>query len=37
VVARGRDYADAPPVDGLAYGGHELEVSVDVAPVEVKQ
>ena len=38
VIARGRDYADVPPVDGviLSYGGHELEVSVDVAPVEVK-
>jgi transglutaminase-like putative cysteine protease len=38
VVARGRDYADVPPVDGviLSYGGHELEVSVDVAPVETK-
>ena len=36
VVARGRDYADVPPVDGviLSYGGHELKVSVDVAPVE---
>jgi transglutaminase-like putative cysteine protease len=35
VVARGRDYADVPPVDGfvLSHGGHELEVSVDVAPV----
>ncbi len=38
VVARGRDYADVPPVDGviLSYGGHDLEVSVDVAPVEAK-
>jgi transglutaminase-like putative cysteine protease len=38
VAARGRDYADVPPVDGviLSYGGHELKVSVDVAPVEVK-
>ncbi|HXT05311.1 MAG TPA: transglutaminase family protein [Roseiarcus sp.] len=38
VVARGRDYVDVPPVDGviLSYGGHELEVSVDVAPVEGK-
>ena len=36
VVARGRDYADVPPVDGLivSWGGHELKVSVDVAPVE---
>jgi transglutaminase-like putative cysteine protease len=38
VVARGRDYADVPPVDGLilSSGGHDLEVSVDVAPVEGK-
>ena len=38
VVARGRDYADVPPVDGLilSSGGHELEVSVDVAPVDLK-
>jgi len=38
VLARGRDYADVPPVDGLilSYGGHELEVSVDVAPVAAK-
>jgi transglutaminase-like putative cysteine protease len=38
VLARGRDYADVPPVDGLilSYGGHELEVSVDVAPVTPK-
>jgi transglutaminase-like putative cysteine protease len=36
VVARGRDYADVPPVDGviMSFGGHELKVSVDVAPVE---
>lgn len=36
VVARGRDYADVPPVDGviLSFGGHDLKVSVDVAPVE---
>ena len=35
VVARGRDYADVPPVEGvvLSYGGHELEVEVDVIPV----
>jgi transglutaminase-like putative cysteine protease len=35
VVARGRDYADVPPVEGvvLSYGGHELEVAVDVVPV----
>ena len=38
IVARGRDYADVPPVDGviLSYGGHDLEVAVDVAPVESK-
>jgi transglutaminase-like putative cysteine protease len=38
VLARGRDYADVPPVDGviLSWGGHELDVSVDVAPVEAK-
>jgi transglutaminase-like putative cysteine protease len=37
VVARGRDYADVPPVDGviLSFGGHELKVSVDVAPAEI--
>ena len=36
VVARGRDYADVPPVDGVihSFGGHDLTVSVDVAPVE---
>jgi transglutaminase-like putative cysteine protease len=36
VVARGRDYADVPPVDGhiRTYGGHELKVAVDVIPVE---
>jgi transglutaminase-like putative cysteine protease len=36
VVARGRDYADVPPVDGviMSFGGHEVKVSVDVAPVE---
>ena len=36
VLARGRDYADVQPVDGviLSYGGHDLKVSVDVAPVE---
>lgn len=35
VVARGRDYADASPMEGviLSSGGHELEVEVDVAPV----
>jgi transglutaminase-like putative cysteine protease len=38
VVARGRDYADVPPVEGviLSFGGHELEVEVDVVPVEAK-
>jgi transglutaminase-like putative cysteine protease len=38
VVARGRDYADVPPVDGviLSYGGHTLDVAVDVIPVESK-
>ena len=36
VVARGRDYADVTPVGGLilSSGGHELEVEVDVKPVE---
>jgi transglutaminase-like putative cysteine protease len=35
VVARGRDYADVPPVEGviLSFGGQELEVEVDVLPV----
>ena len=35
VVARGRDYADVPPVDGvlLASGGRDLEVEVDVIPI----
>ncbi|MGD0642331.1 MAG: transglutaminase family protein [Roseiarcus sp.] len=35
VVARGRDYSDVPPVEGviLSSGGHELEVEVDVIPV----
>jgi transglutaminase-like putative cysteine protease len=35
VVARGRDYADVPPVEGviLSFGGHELEVEVDVLPI----
>jgi len=35
VVARGRDYADVPPVEGviLSYGGHDLDVEVDVIPV----
>ena len=35
VVARGRDYADVPPVEGviLSSGGHDLDVEVDVIPV----
>ena len=35
VVARGRDYADVPPVDGvvLSSGGRDLEVEVDVIPI----
>ena len=35
VVARGRDYADVPPVEGVivSSGEHELEVEVDVIPV----
>ncbi len=35
VVARGRDYSDVPPVEGviLSSGGHKLEVEVDVVPV----
>jgi transglutaminase-like putative cysteine protease len=35
VVARGRDYSDVPPVEGviLSSGGHRLEVEVDVAPI----
>jgi transglutaminase-like putative cysteine protease len=35
VIARGRDYSDAPPVEGLilSSGGHELDVEVDVSPV----
>jgi transglutaminase-like putative cysteine protease len=34
VIARGRDYADVSPIDGviLASGNQELSVSVDVAP-----
>jgi len=34
VVARGRDYADVSPIDGvfLGSGGQSLEVSVDVTP-----
>ena len=36
VIAHGRDYADVPPVDGviLSFGGHELDVEVDVLPIE---
>jgi transglutaminase-like putative cysteine protease len=36
VLAVGRDYADAAPVDGVivAAGDHALEVAVDVVPVE---
>lgn len=35
VVAQGRDYAEAAPMEGviLSSGGHELEVEVDVLPV----
>jgi transglutaminase-like putative cysteine protease len=35
VVARGRDYSDVPPVEGviLSSGGHKLEVEVDVVPI----
>ena len=35
-LARGRDYADVPPVDGLilSHGGHDLDVEVDVIPVD---
>ena len=35
VIARGRDYSDVPPVEGviLSFGGHELEVEVDVIPI----
>lgn len=34
VIARGRDYADVSPIDGVitASGGQKLTVSVDVAP-----
>ena len=33
-VARGRDYSDVPPVEGLivSSGAHALEVEVDVIP-----
>jgi len=36
VIARGRDYADVPPVEGVivSSGEHELHVEVDVIPVE---
>lgn len=36
VVAVGRDYQDVTPVRGLFVGGgrHEMEVSVDVAPID---
>ena len=35
VVARGRDYSDVSPVEGLilSSGGHDLDVEVDVIPV----
>jgi transglutaminase-like putative cysteine protease len=35
IIARGRDYADVPPVEGviLSHGGHDLDVEVDVIPV----
>jgi transglutaminase-like putative cysteine protease len=38
VIARGRDYADVSPIDGviLASGSQELHVSVDVAPSQRK-
>lgn len=36
VLAIGRDYADVAPIDGVIrlYGGHNLEVGVDVVPIE---
>ena len=36
IIARGRDYSDVPPVEGviLSSGGHKLDVEVDVIPVE---
>lgn len=36
IIARGRDYADVPPVEGviLSFGGHELDVEVDVVPIQ---
>ena len=39
VVARGRDYADVPPIEGtiVSFGGHELTVEVDVIPVETER
>lgn len=35
VIARGRDYADVPPIDGviISHGSHKLEVAVDVVPL----
>ena len=35
-LAYGRDYADISPISGIMLGGgeHEVEVGVDVAPVE---
>jgi transglutaminase-like putative cysteine protease len=38
VLAIGRDYADIAPIDGivLASGAQEMEVSVDVEPLEEK-
>jgi transglutaminase-like putative cysteine protease len=39
ITAIGRDYADVAPVDGIFLGqdGQEIEVSVDVEPVEDPQ
>ena len=36
LVARGRDYADVAPLDGviISYGGQRLDVAVDVAALE---
>jgi transglutaminase-like putative cysteine protease len=36
IVARGRDYADVAPLDGviISYGGQRLDVAVDVAAIE---
>jgi transglutaminase-like putative cysteine protease len=35
VVARGRDYADVAPVDGviIGSGGQSIDVKVDVEPI----